>query len=257
MTEVIAYKLAEQQKEISVAEFFERNKHILGFGNPTRALVTSVKEGVDNALDACEEADILPEIYVEITNHDDDECTIIIEDNGPGIVKQQIKHIFGRLLYGSRFHAIRQSRGQQGIGISAVVLYGQLTTGKHATISSKIQQDRPAALVELTIDTNKNRAEVIRHDIEHWEKPSGTRVIVNIIADYKRGRRFVYDYLQSISIVNPHAQITFQEPNGSHHIFERTTETLPQKSIEIKPHPYGVELGTLVKMAKNTKNHQE
>ena len=256
MTEVIAHKLAEQQKEISVAEFFERNKHILGFGNPTRALVTSVKEGVDNALDACEEADILPEIYVEITNHDDDECTIIIDDNGPGIVKPQIKHIFGRLLYGSRFHAIRQSRGQQGIGISAVVLYGQLTTGKHATISSKIQQDRPAALVELTIDTNKNRAEVIRHDIEHWEKPSGTRVIVNIIADYKRGRRFVYDYLQSISIVNPHAQITFHEPNGSHHIFERTTETLPQKSIEIKPHPYGVELGTLIKMAKNTKSRK-
>jgi DNA topoisomerase-6 subunit B len=253
MAQAIAHKLAEKQKEISVAEFFERNKHILGFGNPTRALVTSVKEGVDNALDACEEADILPEIYVEIKNHDDGECKLIIEDNGPGIVKNQIKHIFGRLLYGSRFHAIRQSRGQQGIGISAVVLYGQLTTGKHATVSSKIQHDRPASLLELTIDTNKNRGEVIRRDIQHWEKSSGTRIIVNLIADYKRGRRFVYDYLQSISIVNPHAQIIFHEPNGSEHIFERTTEALPRKSIEIKPHPYGVELGTLIKMAKNTK----
>ncbi len=253
MAQAIAHKLAEKQKEISVAEFFERNKHILGFGNPTRALVTSVKEGVDNALDACEEADILPEISVEITNHEDGECKLIIEDNGPGIVKNQIKHIFGRLLYGSRFHAIRQSRGQQGIGISAVVLYGQLTTGKHAIVSSKIQPDRPASLIELAIDTNKNRAEVIRRDIEHWEKPSGTRIIVHLIADYKRGRRFVYDYLQSISIVNPHAQIIFREPNGSEHIFERTTEVLPRKSIEIKPHPYGVELGTLIKMGKNTK----
>ena len=122
MPEVIAHKLAEKQKEISVAEFFERNKHILGFGNPTRALLTSVKEGVDNVLDACEESGILPDIYVEIRNHEDGECKLIVEDNGPGIVKKQIPHIFGRLLYGSRFHAIRQSRGQQGIGISAVVL---------------------------------------------------------------------------------------------------------------------------------------
>jgi DNA topoisomerase-6 subunit B len=256
LTEVIAHQLAKKQKEISVAEFFERNKHILGFGNATRALVTSVKEGVDNALDACEESGILPEIYVEIRNHEDGECTLIIEDNGPGIIKKQIPHIFGRLLYGSRFHAIRQSRGQQGIGISAVILYGQLTTGKHATIFSKIQPDRPAVVIELAIDTNKNRAEVINRDIVHWEKPSGTRIEVHIIADYTRGKRFVYDYLQSISIVNPHAQIHFKEPDNTEHFFERTTETLPRKSIEIKPHPYGIELGTLIKMAKNTKSRK-
>ena len=143
MSNLNAHDLAKKQKEISVAEFFERNKHILGFGNPTRALVTTVKEAVDNSLDACEEVGILPDIIVKITNHDeDDECTLNIEDNGPGIVKQQIKHIFGRLLYGSRFHAIRQSRGQQGIGISAVVLYSQLTTGKHAMVTSKIMGKR-------------------------------------------------------------------------------------------------------------------
>ena len=256
MAEAIAHELAKKQKEISVAEFFERNKHILGFGNPTRALVTSVKEGVDNALDASEEAGILPDIYVEIKNHEDGECKLIIEDNGPGIIKRQIPHIFGRLLYGSRFHAIRQSRGQQGIGISAVVLYGQLTTGKHAKIISKIQEDRPASLVELAIDTNKNRAEVISQDILHWDKSSGTRLEVSIIADYKRGRRFVYEYLQSVSIVNPHAQIIFKEPDGTEHLFERTSDILPRKSIEIKPHPYGVELGTLIKMAKNTKSRK-
>ena len=256
MAEVIAHELAKKQKEISVAEFFERNKHILGFGNPTRALVTSVKEGVDNALDACEESGILPDIYVEIRNHEDGENKIIIEDNGPGIVKQQIPHIFGRLLYGSRFHSIRQSRGQQGIGISAVVLYGQLTTGKHAKVVSKIQEDRPATVTELAIDTNKNRAEVINKDIAHWDKPSGTRLEVSIVADYKRGKRFVYDYLQSVSIVNPHAQITYKEPDGSEHVFERTSEALPQKTIEIKPHPYGVELGTLIKMAKQSKSRK-
>ena len=258
MTEVeaIAHKLAKKQKEISVAEFFERNKHILGFGNPTRALLTSVKEGVDNILDACEESGILPDIYVEIRNHEDDECTLIIEDNGPGIIKKQIPPIFGRLLYGSRFHAIRQSRGQQGIGISAVVLYGQLTTGKHAKITSKIQEDRPATVTELAIDTNKNRAEVISRNIMHWEKPSGTRFEVSIVADYKRGKRFVYDYLQSTSIVNPHAQIIFKEPDGAEHLFERISDILPKKSVDIKPHPYGVELGTLIKMAKNTKSRK-
>ena len=254
MAGLTAHDLAKKQKEISVAEFFERNKHILGFGNPTRALVTSIKEAVDNSLDACEEVNILPDISVQITNHEeDDECTIIIEDNGPGVVKKQIKHIFGRLLYGSRFHAVRQSRGQQGIGISAVVLYGQLTTGKHATITSKIQEDHPAAVIELAINTNKNRAETISRDTTHWEKPTGTRIEVHIQADYVRGKRYVYEYLKNTSIVNPHAQITYIDPDGSHHIFERTTDILPKKSEEIKPHPYGIELGTLLKMAKQSK----
>ena len=256
MAKITAHDLAKKQKEISVAEFFERNKHILGFGNQTRALITSVKEGVDNALDACEDANILPDIYVEIKNHEDGECRLIVEDNGPGIVRNQIPHIFGRLLYGSRFHAIRQSRGQQGIGISAVVLYGQLTTGKHAKISSKIEEDRPAVVAELVIDTNKNRAEVIGRNTVHWDKPQGTRVEISIMADYKRGKKYVYEYLQSTSIVNPHAQITYREPDGTEHIFERTSEVLPKKSVEIKPHPYGVELGTLIKMAKHTKARQ-
>jgi DNA topoisomerase-6 subunit B len=256
LSQIIAEELAKKQKEISVAEFFERNKHILGFGNQTRALITSVKEGVDNALDACEDASILPDIYVEIKNHEEGECKIIVEDNGPGIIKQQIPHIFGRLLYGSRFHAIRQSRGQQGIGISAVVLYGQLTTGKHTKIISKIEQDRPAIITDLVIDTNKNRAEIINTDTIHWDKQNGTRVEVSIIADFKRGKKYVYDYLQSTSIVNPHARITYKEPDGTVHIFERTDEQLPQKAEEIKPHPYGVELGTLIKMAKNTKARQ-
>jgi DNA topoisomerase-6 subunit B len=253
LTEPIAVELAKRQKEISVAEFFERNKHILGFGNTTRALMTSVKEGVDNALDACEEAGILPEIKVEISNHGDEgDCKVIIEDNGPGIIKQQIPHIFGRLLYGSRFHSIRQSRGQQGIGISAVLLYGQLTTGKHAKIISKIEADRPAIVTELAIDTNKNRGEIVHQETIHWDKPSGTRIEVNIIADYKRGKRFVYDYLQGTSIVNPHARIIYKEADGTEHNFERTAEMLPPKSVEIHPHPYGVELGTLMKLAKET-----
>jgi len=257
MAKVTAHDLAKKQREISVAEFFERNKHILGFGNSTRALVTSVKEAIDNSLDACEEVGILPEISVKIKNHEeDDECILIIEDNGPGIVKDQIKHIFGRLLYGSRFHAIRQSRGQQGIGISAVVLYSQLTTGKHAIVSSKIQEDRPAIIMEIAINTTKNRAEVISTKTEHWDKLHGTRIEVPLKSNYTRSKRFIYDYLKNTSIVNPHAQLSFIEPDGSVYNFERTSDVIPKKSIEIKPHPQGIELGTLIKLGKATKSRK-
>ncbi len=257
MPKLTAHDLAKKQKEISVAEFFERNKHILGFGNSTRALVTSVKEAVDNALDACEEVNILPTIHVKISNHEDEnECIISVEDNGPGIVKKQIKHIFGRLLYGSRFHAIRQSRGQQGIGISAVVLYGQLTTGKHAKVTSKIAEDRPAVVMELAINTNQNRAEVISRNLTHWEKPTGTIIEVPIQAEYKRSKRYIYDYLRNTSIVNPHARILFTEPDGTVYDFDRTSDIIPKKSEEIKPHPQGIELGTLIKLSKHTKSRK-
>ncbi len=254
MEKLTAHDLAKAQKEISVAEFFERNKHILGFGNLTRALVTTIKEAVDNALDACEDVGILPDIIVKVTNgEDENECLVAVEDNGPGIVSEQIKHIFGRLLYGSRFHAIRQSRGQQGIGISAVVLYSQLTTGKHAKIMSKIQENLPVVVIELAIDTNKNRGDVINKSLDHWDKTTGTRVEVPIHADYVRGRRYAYDYLRNTSIINPHAKITFVEPDGTTHIFERTSDIIPKKSEEIKPHPQGIELGTLIKIAKNSR----
>ena len=255
MTKEIAYELAKKQREISVAEFFERNKHILGFGNPTRAIVTAVKEAVDNALDACEDARILPDILVEIREGErEGEYVVIVEDNGPGIVEKHIPPIFGKLLYGSRFHAIKQSRGQQGIGISAVVLYGQLSTGKHAKILSKIGENEPAYLYEIAIDTHKNAPEIIRREIVNWDKKHGTRIEICIVGDFSRGRRFLYEYLQNTSIVNPHAQITFIEPSGERHVFERVTDELPKPTKELKkPHPHGIEMGTLLKMLRSTK----
>jgi len=258
LTRKIAYELAKKQREISIAEFFERNKHILGFGNPTRAIVTAVKEAVDNSLDACEEAGILPDVMVEITKGDrENEVKIAVEDNGPGIVEKQIPPIFGKLLYGSRFHAIRQSRGQQGIGISAAVLYGQLSTGKHATIISKIGGEEFAHFYEIAIDTQKNSPEIVKKDIVNWDKEHGTRVEIYIIGDYRRGRRFLYEYLQNTSVVNPHAQITFIEPSGERHVFERVTDSLPKPTVELKkPHPHGIEMGTLIKMIKNSRTRK-
>jgi len=137
-----AEDMAKAQKEISVSEFFAKNRHLLGFDNKQKALLTTIKEAVDNSLDACEEAGILPEILVEIHQLEEDRFRIVVEDNGPGIVKAQIQNIFGKLLYGSKFHSRRQSRGQQGIGISAALLYGQMTTGKGAIITSKTKRGK-------------------------------------------------------------------------------------------------------------------
>ena len=252
----IAHEMAKKQREISVAEFFEKNRHILGFDSLTKSLVVSVKEAVDNSLDACEEAQILPDIFVQIESVGKDEYKIIVEDNGPGIIRKNVPYVFGKLLYGSRFHALRQSRGQQGIGISAVVLYGQLSTGKPARIISKIEEEEVGYEFLLSINTKKNEPRVIKEEPVIWHKDHGTRVEITVRGRYVRGKQSVYEYLQQTAIVNPHAQITFIESDGRKTIFKRVVDTLPPKTKEIKPHPHGIELGELVNMARNTKTYR-
>ncbi|MFW6040233.1 MAG: DNA topoisomerase VI subunit B [Thermoplasmatota archaeon] len=248
----IAERLADKQKEISVGEFFERNKHILGFDSLTKALVTTVKEGVDNALDACEEGDILPEITVEIDEVADQEYRVMVEDNGPGIVKRKIPDVFGKLLYGSRFHEIRQSRGQQGIGISAVVMYAQLTTGQPTVIRSKIEEKDYAHEVTLTLDTKKNEPDILSQEVVLWgDKQHGTKFETTVKGLLRSGKHSVFEYLKNTAIVNPHAKITYRE-NGNTTVFKRATDQLPQKTKSVKPHIKGIELGTFAKMAKNT-----
>ena len=166
--------LAKKQKAVSVAEFFERNRHLLGFDNKRKALLTVVKEAVDNAIDACEEARVLPEINVQIIDMENDRFRVVVEDNGPGIVKKQVPNIFAKLLYGSKFHTLKQARGQQGIGISAAVLYSQLTTGRPARITSRIGEKHEAHYYELHIDTKINKPEIIKDEKKEWKKEKKT-----------------------------------------------------------------------------------
>src|SRR5690606_7878758 len=156
-----AEAMAASQRDISVSEFFAKNRHLLGFDNPRKALLTTVKEAVDNAIDACEEAGILPEVWVYIETTSPGRYRVGIQDNGPGIVKKQIPLIFGKLLYGSKFHRLRMSRGQQGIGISAAGMYGVLTTGKPVKIASKTSARKPLHYFEIQIDTKKNKPEIL------------------------------------------------------------------------------------------------
>ncbi|ELZ81384.1 DNA topoisomerase VI subunit B [Haloferax larsenii JCM 13917] len=250
----IAEELAKGQREISIAEFFEKNKHMLGFDSGARGLVTAVKEAVDNALDATEEAGIQPDIYVEISEVDD-YYRLVIEDNGPGITKEQVPKVFGKLLYGSRFHAREQSRGQQGIGISAAVLYSQLTSGKPAKITSRTQGSADAEYFELVIDTDKNEPEIRDEKTTSWDRPHGTRIELEMEANM-RARQQLHDYIQHTAVVNPHARLELREPGLDEPMkFERATDQLPQQTEEIRPHPHGVELGTLLKMLGATESY--
>jgi DNA topoisomerase-6 subunit B len=286
-----AESMAAKQRDISVSEFFAKNRHLLGFDNPRKALLTAVKEAVDNSLDACEEAGLVPEIWVHLEGTGTNRFKVGVQDNGPGIVKKQIPLIFGKLLYGSKFHRLRMSRGQQGIGISAAGMYGMLTTGKPVKIISMTSPRKPAHYFEIQIDTRRNQPEIINgkgegeeipagskghdhiaaHGIEwvtHYpeeaganpEQPaalrplgSGTRVTIELEGRYQRGRGSVDEYLEETAIANPHVTIHYIDPEGHASTFWRSTKQLPVEPQEIMPHPYGIELGQLVTMLKDTK----
>jgi DNA topoisomerase-6 subunit B len=255
-----AHELATKQREISVSEFFAKNRHLLGFDSKRKALLTSVKEAVDNALDACEEADILPEITVrlEVVKGKDDRYRVTVSDNGPGILPEQVDNVFAKLLYGSKFHRLRQSRGQQGIGISAAGMYGQMTTGVPTKILSRIGRKHDAHEIWLRIDTHKNLPVRTRHQIVDWESEHGTAVTIELEAKYQKGRGSVDEYLALTAIANPHVQITYFPPDLGQRaeptVYERATKQLPEQPKEIKPHPHGIELGFLMKMMKATKS---
>jgi DNA topoisomerase-6 subunit B len=277
-------------REISVSEFFAKNRHLLGFDSPRKALLTAVKEAVDNSLDACEEARILPEIEVKIevagglkaielkveekpkpeakegekpaeapkgpSVAQAERFIVTVTDNGPGIVADQIGRIFAKLLYGSKFHRLRMSRGQQGIGISAAGLYGQLTTGKPVKVISRANEKKAARYVEITIDTAKNEPRVLANRDHDWDRAgTGTSVSIELEGRYQKGRTSVDEFLEQTSVANPHATIVYINPEGQRIVFNRMVDELPASPREIKPHPYGIELGVLMKMLQDTKSH--
>ncbi|RLS46992.1 MAG: DNA topoisomerase VI subunit B [Planctomycetota bacterium] len=243
---VDAESMATRQRDISVSEFFAKNRHLLGFDNPRKAMLTTIKEAVDNSLDACEEAEILPEIAVIIEDLEptrpatakSSRYRVTVVDNGPGIVRKQVENIFGRLLYGSKFHRLKMSRGQQGIGISAAGMYGLITTGRPMAIFTKPKAGQPTHHIELAMNTKTNRAEVtFDKEVKVFppdrlrnltagtralaeqsgfltaeEFPTGTSVSIELDGKYQRGRGSVDEFLELTAIANPHARIVFVPP---------------------------------------------
>src|SRR5688572_27779818 len=238
-----AETMAAKQKDISVSEFFAKNRHLLGFDNPRKALLTTVKEAVDNSLDACEEAGNLPNITVIIEDLDptrpanakQSRYRVTVIDNGPGIVRKQVENVFGRLLFGSKFHRLKMSRGQQGIGISAAGMYGLITTGKPMVIFTRTDVKKMAHHIELAMNTKTNRAEVTVDQVTKEFPPhrlktitpgtrdpgflnpedymTGTSVSIELEGRYQKGRGSVDEFLELTAIANPHARITFVPPS--------------------------------------------
>src|SRR5512134_3582597 len=263
---ITAVEMGARQREISVSEFFTKNRHLLGFDNPRKALLTCVKEAVDNALDAAEEADILPDVVVRVEVVADNGSApppasqatrfrVTVTDNGPGIVRHQIPPIFAKLLYGSKFHRLRMSRGQQGIGISAAGMYAQLTTGKPVQIISRTGARAASHYFEVSIDTKKNEPRIFESKKIDWEHPRGTQVTLEIEGRYQKGRASVDEYLEQTAIANPHVDLVYHTPDGETRKYPRTIQELPPQPKEIKPHPYGIEFGMLLRMLHDTKSH--
>ncbi len=255
-----AEEMATRQRDISVSEFFAKNRHLLGFDNPRKSLLTTVKEAVDNSLDACEEAGILPDIAVVIEDLQPDRPAtakssryrVTVVDNGPGIVRKQVENIFGRLLYGSKFHRLKMSRGQQGIGISAAGMYGLITTGRPMVIHTKPNLKQPAHHIELAMNTKTNRAEVTVDDetgdfpparlrtvtagaktlanegvlLASEDFKTGTSVSIELEGRYQKGRGSVDEFLELTAIANPHARIVFVPPSRESGSEDEDTPTL-------------------------------
>ncbi len=330
----IAEELAKGQRAISVTEFFEKNRHLLGFDNKQKALLTCVKEAVDNSLDACEEMGhmqeknkekvALPEITIEVKALSDNyqlsdekqsigqlivkkneftvmykgkseskqirggklsisfddasfdisenngKLTVImngnqlrlkknapiflikITDNGPGILPSKIPDIFGRMLYGSKFQSMRQSRGQQGIGIHSAVLYSQLTTGRPAKIVSKIKSAKKAKMMKVQINILKNEPEILEEADEDFFYESGTSIELEIEGIYISGNKGLDEYVRRTALVNPHATLFYYNPNGEKITYKRVIDSLPKEPVSIKPHPEGLEMGIFMRILKNS-----
>ncbi len=262
----MAKRATSTMKQASISEFFEKNKHFLGYDSVQRSIITAVKEAIDNSLDACEEHRILPTISIELRKipNKNDRMMMIAQDNGPGIPAKSIEKVFGSLLFGSRFHTIRQTRGQQGIGITGVVMYSQLTTGKTTHVISKIAKDATALKMDIGLDTKKNAAIVSNrertHDFVDYNGipvDHGLRIEAPMKAKFQRGKKSVGQYLRMTAIVNPHATIRFHAYNEDNELIdsfvsERVTDQLPRPVREIKPHPHGIEIGSLNRLLRDS-----
>jgi DNA topoisomerase-6 subunit B len=245
-------ELYKKFKRISVAEFFERNRHLLGFDSPRKALLIAVKEYVDNSLDACEEYRILPDIKVEIDKLEEDTYKVTVEDNGPGIPYESVPEIFGSFLFGSKFHRFISTRGKQGIGASAVTLYSQLTTKEPVEIITKMKNKEKGIKYKIKIDIKTNTPIILEKEEVEMKKESGTIIKAKIIGQYIKGKQSVDEYIRLTALINPHANIIYKNPDGEKFVYKRIINDIPELK-EVKPHPYGIELGYFDRLIRETK----
>ena len=243
--------LFKEFKILSVSEFFKKNADMLGYTGKIRSMTILVHEMITNALDACEEAGILPEIRVEIDQRGEFHYEISVEDNATGIPLKFITNVFGKMLAGSKAHRNMQSRGQQGIGVSGAVMYSQVTTGQPATIVSSTGEDMWR--VKMNLDLQKNTGKIIeKNKIKDNDGWRGTKIIIEAKdVTYNKSRYSPHNYLRMSSIANPHARIEFIEPDGTKIVFPRSSKEMPKPPKIMKLHPKGMSTDDILVMARN------
>lgn len=263
-TEILIKKLGkkgdqmgfESFKEHSVAEFFKKNKQMLGFSGKVRSLTTIVHEYVTNSLDAAEENRILPTITIEIKELEKNErYLVIVEDNAGGIPKKLLGKALGKILAGTKFHRRMQARGQQGIGAAGCTMYSYLTTGK--PIKAISCHKNVFVEAEISIDVNKNEPIVNILTETLSDKPGGLKIIGEFAdVKYDNSQYGVLEYIKRTAIVNPALEITFLAPDGQKLHFPRASDNLPPKPQEVLPHMLGVTPHDFYETMKNDTDHR-
>jgi DNA topoisomerase-6 subunit B len=237
----------------STAEYFSKNLQQVGFSSPTKAVLTTLKEAVDNSLDACEEHGIAPEINVEIERmgpgsiKNSERIKVIVDDNGPGIDGDDIPKVYGEYLASSKFGRGRCTRGQQGIGISAATTWAQLTCAQGAKVISKTKSQRKAVSAIIEVDIKNNKGAVKKKETIDWDRPHGTHV--EFVFDGRvqvNGDAGLLSYLLGTSLVNPHLSLNYKLPDQEWVKVPRVTTTVPPIPEAVDPHPHTMKLGEFI-----------
>ncbi len=249
---VDAEHMAKEFKEHSVAEFFKKNKQMLGLYGKVRTLTTVIHEYVSNSIDACEEANILPDIEVKIEEISPEYYEIMVKDNGPGLTQETVGKALGQLLAGTKFHRLIQSRGQQGIGASGITMLSQTTTGKPTRVITGTGKGKPISL-EISIDPKLNRPKIANlKELDRDFRGLAVQAKIKGIL-YRDSEQGPLEYLRRTAIANPHTQIKFTDPTGQKFLFKRSAAAIPKPPIAVKPHPKGVTVDEIVTLSKYTK----
>ncbi|HIH50190.1 TPA: DNA topoisomerase VI subunit B [Candidatus Micrarchaeota archaeon] len=250
-----AEEIFKEFKEHSIAEFFKKNRQMLGYSGKIRSLVTVVHELVTNSLDACEEAGMLPNIEVKIKQIGEEKYSIAVLDNGPGIPKNYVGKALAVILAGTKFHRYVQQRGQQGIGAAGCTLFSQITTGKQMFVKSSTGAGK-AYSCNVSIDTVHNKP--IVSNLQDISENFRGLDVEGEFADvkYENSDHGVYEDLRRTALSNPHAEIRFTDPEGKESTFVRAVQTMPERPKPTKPHPLGLAVNDILEYAHRTESRK-
>lgn len=237
----------------STAEYFAKNLQQVGFSSPTKAVLTTLKEAIDNSLDACEEAGIAPTLNIEVNKlgngsaRNTDLIEVIVEDNGPGLEAEDLAKVFGEYLASSKFGRGRASRGQQGIGISAATTWAQLTNAAGVHVRTKTKKMRKAVEAQVDVDIKGNKGLVKNKQTVDWKKEHGTRVAFRIDGRVQlNGDGGLLTYLEGTTLVNPHLELSYKLLDNPEVNITRVTDDVPHVPSATLPHPHTMKLGEFI-----------